>query len=178
MENQLARAQVRWQTLIEMYSSINIDVTEVNALVERFRARTDLLPLKARGLKRLTAELKAISEIGLPWKAVWRILRDVGYQGTYRQFLAMATRLTGVPRRTRTQIQNLAAPSAGRRSQPTATSIANQVVGQNTKPEWQIRREEAMAKLDREAEENRAREARLNRPKIFNPAPFKGRGEE
>jgi hypothetical protein len=78
-----------------MYSSINIGMAEVNALVERFRARTDLLPLKARGLRRLTAELKVISEIGLPWKAVWRILLDVGYQGTYRQFVAMANRLTG-----------------------------------------------------------------------------------
>jgi hypothetical protein len=56
--------------------------------------------------------------------------------------------------------------------------VVNQVAGQNTKPEWQLRREEAMARLDREAEENRAREARLNRPKIFNPTPFKGRGEE
>jgi hypothetical protein len=54
----------------------------------------------------------------------------------------------------------------------------NQVAEQNTKPEWQLRREEAMARLDREAEENRAREARLNRPRIFNPTPFKGRGEE
>jgi hypothetical protein len=170
--------EVRWQTLIEMYSSINIGMTEVNALVERFRARTDLLPLKARGLRRLSAELKAISEIGLPWKAVWRILRDVGYQGTYRQFVAMANRLTGNPRQTRTKAQNLPAPTAERRSQPTAAPIANQVGAQNTKPEWQIRREEAMAKLDREAEENRAREARLNRPKLFNPAPFKGRGEE
>jgi hypothetical protein len=178
MEDHLARTRVRWQTFIEMYSSVNVDMTEVNALVERLRARTDLLPLKARGLKRLTAELKAISEIGLPWKAVWRILRDVGYQGTYRQFVAMATRLTGEPSQTRTKAQNLAAPSAERRSQPTATPIANQVVGQNTKPEWQIRREEAMARLDREAEENRAREARLNRTKIFNPTPFKGRGEE
>jgi hypothetical protein len=62
-----------------MYSSINPGVIEVNELVERLRARTDLLPLKARGLKRFAAELKAISEIGLPWKAVWRILRDVGY---------------------------------------------------------------------------------------------------
>ena len=35
-----------------------------------------------------------------------------------------------------------------------------------------------MAELDRQAEENRAREARLNRPKLFNPAPFKGRDEE
>ena len=67
---------VQWHTFIEMYSSINADMPEVNALVERFRRRTDLLPLKARRLKRLTAELKAISEVGLPWKAVWRILRD------------------------------------------------------------------------------------------------------
>ena len=179
MEDRLARTQIRWQTIIEMYSSLNDDQTEVSALVERFRARTDLLPLKARGLKRLTRELKAISEIGLPWKAVWRILRDVGYQGTYRQFVAMANRLTGEPRQIRTKIQNLPAPSAERRSQPTAAPpIVNQVAGQNTKPEWQIRREEAMARLDRQAEENRAREARLNRPKLFNPAPFKGRGEE
>jgi hypothetical protein len=170
--------EVRWQTLIEMYSSINIGMTEVNALVKRFRARTDLLPLKARGLRRLTAELKAISEIGLPWKAVWRILRDVGYQGTYRQFVAMANRLTGNPSQTKTKARNLPAPTPERRSQPTAAPITNQVGAQNTKPEWQIRREEAMAKLDREAEENRAREARLNRPKLFNPAPFKGRGEE
>jgi hypothetical protein len=161
-----------------MYSSINPDVTEVNALVERLRARTDLLPLKARGLKRFATELKAISEIGLPWKAVWRILRDVGYQGTYRQFVAMANRLTGKPGRSKTKTKNLPEPTVERRSPPPAASIANQCIGQNTKPEWQIRREEAMAKLDREAEENRAREARLNRPKLFNPAPFKGRGEE
>ena len=93
MEDQLAPTQLRWPTIIERYSSINVDMTEVNTLVERFRGRTHLLPLKARGLKRLAAELKAVSEIGLPWKAVWRILRDVGYQGTYRQFVAMATRL-------------------------------------------------------------------------------------
>jgi hypothetical protein len=93
-----------------MYSSINLEMTEVNALVERFRARTDLLPPKARGLRRLTAELKAISEIGLPWKTVWRILRDAGYQGTYRQFVAMANRLTGKPGRSRTKPQNLPAP--------------------------------------------------------------------
>ena len=158
-----------------MYSSINIDVIEVNALVERLGARTDLLPLKARGLKRFAAELKAISEIGLPWKAVWRILRDVGYQGTYRQFVAMANRLTGKPGRSRTKTKNLPAPTAERRSQPTVAPVTNQGIGQNTKPEWQIRREEEMARLDREAEENRAREARLNRPKIFIPTPFEGR---
>jgi hypothetical protein len=161
-----------------MYSSINIGMTEVNALVERFRARTDLLPLKARGLRRLTAELKAISEIGLPWKAVWRILLDVGYQGTYRQFVAMANRLTGKPSRTRTKTKDLPAPTAERRSQPAAAPVANQGTGQYAKPEWQIRREEEMARLDRLAEENRARDAQLSRPKLFKPTPFEGRREE
>ena len=160
-----------------MYSSINADVIEVNTLVERLRSRTDLLPLKARGLKKFAGELKAISEIGLPWKAVWGILRDAGYQGTYRQFVAMANRLTGKPGRSRTKPQNLPAPTAERQSPPTAAPIANQSVGQNTKPEWQIRREEEMARLDREAEENRAREARLNQPKVFIPTPFEGRDE-
>jgi hypothetical protein len=141
-----------------MYSSINHSPIEVRALVERFRERKDLLPLKARGLKRLAAELKAVSEIGLPWKELWRRLQDVGYQGTYRQFVAMAMRLTSEPGQIGTKSKNLATPIAERRSQHIATPVVNQVAGQNTKPEWQLRREEAMARLDREAEENRARE--------------------
>ncbi len=123
---------VQMAFFIEMYSSINVEVTEVSALVERLRARKDLLPLKARGLKRFAVELNAISEIGLPWKAVWRILRDVGYQGTYRQFVAMANRLTGKPSPTRTKTKNLPAPTAERQSQP--APVANQGAGQNTKP--------------------------------------------
>jgi hypothetical protein len=170
--------KIKWQTLIEMYSSINIEVIEVNALVERLRARTDLLPLKARGLKRLVVELNAISEVGLPWKAVWRILRDVGYQGTYRQFVAMANRLTGKPSRTKAKTKILPAKTAERQSQPAAAPVADQGSGQNTKPEWQIRREEEMARLDRLAEENRTRDPRLNRPKLFKPTPFEGRREE
>ena len=161
-----------------MYSSINNEVAEVSALVERLRARKDLLPLKARGLRRFAVELNAISEVGLPWKAVWRILREVGYQGTYRQFVAMANRLTGKPNRTRTETKNLLAPTAERQLQPAAAPVANQGTGQNNKPEWQIRREEEMARLDRLAEENRARDAQLSRPKLFKPTPFEGRREE
>lgn len=170
--------KIQWQTLIEMYSSINNEVVEVSALVERLRARKDLLPLKARGLRRFAVELNAISEVGLPWKAVWRILREVGYQGTYRQFVAMANRLTGKPRRTRTKTKNLPAPTAEKHPQLAAASVANQGTGQNNKPEWQIRREEEMARLDRLAEENRARDAQLSRPKLFKPTPFEGRREE
>ena len=169
---------IQWQTRIEMYSSMNIEVAEVSALVERLRSRTDLLPLKARGLKRFAVELKAISEVGLPWKVVWRTLRDVGYQGTYRQFVAMANRLTGKPAPTRTKTKSLPAPTAERQSQAAAAPVANQRTRQNTKPEWQIRREEEMARLDRLAEENRARDTQLSRPKLFKPTPFEGRREE
>ncbi len=170
--------KVRWQTRIEMYTSINIEVTEARVLAERLRARKDLLPLKARGLKRFAVELNAISEVGVPWKVVWRILRDVGYQGTYRQFVAMANRLTGKPGRTRTKTKNLPAPTVERQPQPAAAPIANQGTGQNNKPEWQIRREEEMARLDRLAEENRARDAQFSRAKLFKPTPFEGRREE
>jgi hypothetical protein len=161
-----------------MYSSINSEVAEVSALVERLRARMDLLPLKARGLKRFVVELNAISEVGLPWKAVWRILRDVGYQGTYRQFVAMANRLTGKPAPTRTKTKNLPAPTAERQPPLAAAPVVNQGTGQNNKPEWQIRREEEMARLDRLAEENRARDSQLSRTKLFKPTPFEGRREE
>jgi hypothetical protein len=101
-----------------MYSSLNYEVAEVSALVERLRGRTDLLPLKARALKRFAVELKAISEVGLPWKVVWRILRDVGYQGTYRQFVMMANRLTGKPSPTMTKTKNLPATTAERHRPP------------------------------------------------------------
>jgi hypothetical protein len=161
-----------------MYSSINIEVAEVSVLAERLRAREDLLPLKARGLKRFAVELNAISEVGLPWKAVWRILRDVGYQGTYRQFVATANRLTGKTSRTRTKTKDLPAPTAEKRPHSADAPVANQGIGQNAKPEWQIRREEEMARLDRLAEENRARDAQLSRPKLFKPTPFEGRHEE
>ena len=147
-------------------------------MVKQLRSRTDLLPLKARGLKRFAVKLKAISEVGLPWKAAWRILRDVGYQGTYRQFVAMANRLTGKPAQIRTKTKDLPAPIAERQSQPATAPVANQGAGQNAKPEWQIRREEEMARLDRLAEENRARGAQFNRTKLFKPTPFEGRREE
>src|SRR5271156_5424563 len=98
-----------------MYSSMQHDLAEVSTLVERFQERRDLLPLKARGLKRLAGELKAVSEVGLPWKAAWRALRDAGYQGTYRQFVAMAARLITEPSRGLTKSKNLRPPIAEKR---------------------------------------------------------------
>jgi hypothetical protein len=46
------------------------------------------------------------------------------------------------------------------------------------KPAWQVQREEAMAKLDREAELNRQRELQLKPTKIFKPSVFVGRSED
>jgi hypothetical protein len=93
------------------------------ALVERLGVRTDFLPFKARGLKRFTPKLKAVSEIGLPWKPVWRRLRDVGYQGTYRQFAAVASRLMGKPCRSTAKTKNLPAPTVERLPQLTAAPM-------------------------------------------------------
>lgn len=112
-------------------------------------------------MKRLAGELKAVSEVGLPWKAAWRALRDAGYQGTYRQFMAMAARLITEPSRGLTKSKNLSAPIAEKRSEDPTALVGNRGAGQNTKPEWQLRREETMAKLDREAEENRVKAAQL-----------------
>ena len=46
------------------------------------------------------------------------------------------------------------------------------------KPAWQVQREEAMAKLDREAELNRQRESQLKPTKIFKPSVFVGRSDD
>jgi hypothetical protein len=64
-----------------------------------------------------------------------------------------------------------------RRQPARASGLSGENTEKKEKPEWQIRREETMARLDREAEENREREARLSRPKVFNPPPFVGRAE-
>jgi len=46
--------------------------------------------------------------------------------------------------------------------------------GHKEKPEWQIQREQEMARLDREAELNRQREAQLQPKKVFKPSVFVG----
>jgi hypothetical protein len=50
--------------------------------------------------------------------------------------------------------------------------------GQKEKPEWQTQREQEMARLDREAEQNRQREAQLQPRKVFKPSVFVGRSED
>jgi hypothetical protein len=74
--------------------------------------------------------------------------------------------------------KNLPPPLVEKEKPKPAAPRGGATTGNKEKPEWQIRREETMARLDREAEENREREARLSRPKVFDPPPFMGRGEQ
>ena len=154
---------------------------ELNALLDRFRERRELVPFKARGLKGLAAELGAAYGIGLPWKEIWRALAECGYEGSYRQFWRMAVRLTGTSAQTPRRRKNL--PPADERKefhQPKVreSGLSTESTEDKEKPEWQIRREEEMARLDREAELNRQRESRLKPTKVFKPSVFVGRSED
>jgi len=153
-------------------------IPELDTLLDRFRERRGLMPLKARALKGLAAELGAAYEIGLPWVEIWRALAECGYEGSYRQFWRMAVRLTGTSAHKPQKSKNLPPPVVEKEiQQPTvqANGLSTESKG---KPEWQLRREEQMARLDREAELNRQREARLQVKKVFIPTAFVGRSEE
>ena len=55
---------------------------------------------------------------------------------------------------------------------------SEQINRNQEKPEWQIRREQEMARLDREAELNRQRESRAKATKVFKPSVFVGRSKD
>jgi hypothetical protein len=74
--------------------------------------------------------------------------------------------------------KNLPPPLAGKEIQHPTVQARSLSTENQGKPEWQIRREEAMARLDREAELNRQREARLQMKKVFTPSVFVGRSED
>jgi hypothetical protein len=59
-----------------------------------------------------------------------------------------------------------------------ATGLSSENTEKKEKPAWQVRREEEMARLDREAEVNRERESRLQPTKVFKPSVFVGRSED
>jgi hypothetical protein len=166
---------------IAMSISLQDKVHELDALLGRFRERRELVPFKARGLKGLAAELGAAYGIGLPWKEIWRALAECGYEGSYRQFWRMAVRLTGTSAQTPQRRKNLQPPVVGKEAhQPRVreSGLNTESTENKEKPAWQAQREEAMAKLDREAELNRQQESRLNPTKVFKPSVFVGRSED
>jgi hypothetical protein len=157
-----------------MYSSLQQRPVELETLVKRFQARRDLAPLKARALKGMGMELEAAYKIGLPWIAMWRALAEAGYEGTYRQFVRMATRLTSASIPKQKDPEDLRPPKGEKGVVPEDDRDSDT----KEKPEWQLRRERAMAKLDREAEANRQRRDQSLQQKVFKASTFVGRSEE
>jgi hypothetical protein len=161
-----------------MYISPEQRPAELKALTDLFSRRAGASLLKSRALKSMLQELEDAHHFGLTWKEIWEALRQCGYAGSYRQFAAMTRKLTSPSREIRTRTKDLPPPLVEKEKPKPVAPRGAATAGNREKPEWQIRREETMARLDREAEENREREARLSRPKVFNPPPFVGRGEQ
>jgi hypothetical protein len=155
---------------------------ELVALVEALMLRRGVFQLKARLLKAVRSELQAAKGSGLTWRVIWGTLRDEGYPGGYQQFCKAANRV----------IEDARSPTAGNRKNlpplDAEREVRQQTVrgsglsSENTEKEekrtWQVRREEEMARLDREAEANRQRESRLQPTKVFKPSVFVGRSED
>jgi hypothetical protein len=161
-----------------MRIALSNGIPELDTLLDRFRERRGLMPLKARALKGLAAELGAAYGIGLPWVEIWRALAECGYEGSYRQFWRMAVRLTGTLAYKPQKAKNLPPPVVGKEIQHPTVQASGVSTENQGKPEWQIRREEQMARLDREAELNCLREARLHVKRVFTPSVFVGRSED
>ena len=155
---------------------------ELVALVEALTLRRSVFQLKARLLKAVRSELQVAKDSGLTWRVIWGTLRDEGYPGGYQQFCKAANRvIEGARSPTAGNGENLRQPAAEREI-PQQTVRASGLSSENTrtkeKPAWQVRREEEMARLDREAEVNRQRESRLQPTKVFKPSVFVGRSED
>ena len=153
-------------------------IPELDTLLDRFRERRGLMSLKARALKGLEAELGTAHRIGLPWVEIWRALAECGYEGSYRQFWRMAVRLTDTSAHKPQKSKDLPPLAVGKEIQQPMVQANGLSTESTGKPEWQIQREEQMARLDREAELNRQREARLQVKKVFTPSVFVGRSED
>jgi hypothetical protein len=156
---------------------------ELVALVEALTLRRSVFQLKARLLKAVRSELQAAKDSGLTWRFIWGTLRDEGYPGGYQQFCKAANRVVeGARLSTAGNGENLPASPAVetelRQTTVRATSLSNENTEKKEKPAWQVRREEEMARLDREAEGNRQRESRLQPTKVFKPSVFVGRSED
>jgi hypothetical protein len=156
---------------------------ELERLLEAMSLRRGFFGLKGKLLRGVAKELIAARAGGLTWKAIWEALRKEGFICGYPQFCRAAKRL--VLNQGATQQggsgKNLPAPIGGkamRRSELRLDGQPEQVNTNQGKPEWQIQREELMTRLDREAELNQQREARLRPAKVFKPSPFVGRSED
>jgi hypothetical protein len=162
-----------------MGNALETKPPEIHALIEALLPRKSFFVLKARLLKGVRTELKAARESGLTWLAIWTSLRDAGYPGSYQQFCKAASSLVEPRRRRSTKSSEYLLPSDGRKEvHQAASQVVEPSAETKEKPEWQRRREETMARLDREAEANLEREGRSSKPKKFTMTPFVGGGQE
>jgi hypothetical protein len=167
-----------WHSRSEMSIALDSAPPEITALIEALMLRRSFFQLKARLLKGVRPELQAARETGLTWLAIWAALRDAGYPGGYQQFCKAAGSLTQdrLPRSTK-KSESLPPLNEEKEVLQAVVQTDYRKTQDKEKPAWQIQREETMARLDREAELNRQREAQLQPKKIFKMTPFVGRGE-
>jgi hypothetical protein len=161
-----------------MCASLHKHPPELLAVMNAIGIRRSVFHLKGRLLKSARGELQTARNCGLTWRVIWQALREEGYPGGYQQFCKAANRVTEPGR-----------VPASKKNKNLPLPVVEKEVGQPTvqeserdnhnkeKPAWQIQREETMARLDREAELNRQREAQWQPKKVFKMTPFVGRGE-
>ncbi|HEV2137004.1 MAG TPA: hypothetical protein VGR47_22490 [Terracidiphilus sp.] len=169
-----------WHCGIEMHTPVRERTLELDALVVKFVGLRSAAHLRARLLRGLAVELIAVYRSGLTLKEIWKALCEHGYQGSYPQFCKTCGRIVGLRRSesqpAETNTQDNLLPQKGERvaAQGELSNSANDgsEIQERGKPAWQQQREEVAARLDREAEEYRRREASKVKPKLFTNQPF------
>jgi hypothetical protein len=160
-----------------MNIAVDVYSQEMRSLLEEYKSKPGLAPLRSRALHVFRTEINTVRSIGYPLKDIWRALSAFGYQGSYPQFARTCRRMLMAE-----SVAESLRPV--RESPPRTPAIQNAKTqehamdhssGGQEKPAWQIHREEIMARLDREAELNRQREEQWATRKVFKMRPFVGR---
>ena len=163
----------------EMCSSLEERPPELRNLIAALISRKSVFQLKARLLKGVRAELRAARDSGLTWLVIWGALRDAGYPGAYPNFCRTAAALLRDHQPSpMKEIKNLPTPSVQKEVCQPIARWSDRGQENKEKPAWQVQREETLARLDREAEQNRQREAQWQPKKVFKPSVFVGRSED
>lgn len=163
-----------------MYTSVPERAAELEAVVVKFAGIRSAAHLRARLLRGLSDELIAAYGAGLTLKEIWKALTEHGYQGSYPQFCKTCGRIVGLrssrSRSAETSVAENLLPQKGERistqGEPSSSANDGSEIQERGKPAWQREREEVAARLDREAEEYRRREASKDKPKLFTNQPF------
>lgn len=176
----LALFPILWHCGIEMDTPVQERTAELQAVIVKFTGLRTAAHLRARLLRGLAAELIAAYRSGLTLKVIWKALNENGYQGSYPQFCKTCGRIVGLrgseSRSAEAYVEENLLPQEGERVPPqdkSSSSVNDEgEIQEKGKPAWQQQREEVAARLDREAEEYRRREASKVKPKLFTNQPF------